>query len=149
VTEKITISIEEPMVGEIDRVRGNMTRQEFISLCIKEQLAGEYQETQKKPGAADCVTMDEFVRFKLEMEKMQMEFMSFFIKYGRQLLGEGHAKAQPEQFSNEDEETSTGIGCYICFPPKWHRSGTIQAPDKHSIGHHWNRKKDFSRVTWF
>ncbi len=108
--EKIVLIVDQSLIHGIDKCRGQISRSDFVVDCIKgkvlEQSAAssvdqDFQKSNSTSSTSNYVTRSDFARFKLDVEKMQMEFMSFFVKYGKQLSGERQLEVQPGQF-NED-----------------------------------------------
>ncbi len=112
-SEKKIVIVSDRLMYNIDKYRGQLSRAEFVRECIERLLCEpetereaplrekRYAEPEVRGGSVEYVTRREFEQFKSNMGKLQQEFMDFFIKYGKQLAGEGLSKEDAERFTDE------------------------------------------------
>jgi hypothetical protein len=81
-TEKRMLIVDDELLQKIDANRGEMSRAEFISFIINNQL-------QEQGGSSTVshqyVEREEFQEFALGMKDLLRRFLDFFISYGLEL----------------------------------------------------------------
>ena len=90
--EKRILIINDELLSKIDENKGDMSRAEFISFIINNQL----QEEDTTSTSNQYVTREEYLEFTLGMKGLLRQFLDFFIVNGLKRDGE------PE-FSNVSE----------------------------------------------
>ena len=111
--EKRMVILNDRLMLKIDEYRGRLNRAEFVGECVERLLREvkmereapvERRERTKPviaPDSAEYVTKKEFEQFKWNIDKLQQEFIDFFIKYGKQLAMETLSREEAERFSND------------------------------------------------
>ena len=114
-SEKRMVIVSDRLMRKIDVYRGQLSRADFVDECVRgllqEQELGtergvsarekEHLKAEVTPAPVEHVTRGEFEQFRRSIDKLQQEFMDFFIKYGKQLAGEALSKEEAEHFSSE------------------------------------------------
>ncbi len=114
-SEKRMVIVSDRLMYKIDEYRGRLSRADFVSECIEKLLYGlelepkirapimerKHPEAGVAPGAVEGVSRQEFEQFRLNIDKLQQEFMDFFIKYGKHLTEETPSKEESERFNEE------------------------------------------------
>jgi hypothetical protein len=111
--KKAVLIITEELMKKIDENRGELSRAEFIDVCIDSLLGeGEVKEEEKhppkkegverpKPPEAEekevYVSREEFEEFKQSIKDVQKTFIDFFLTYGLELGGQP-TTAEQERF---------------------------------------------------
>ena len=81
-TEKRMLIVDDALLRKIDENRGEMSRNEFISYLIENQL-GEQSEN---PAAAhQYVNREEYLEFTQGIKELLRHFLDFFLSYGLEL----------------------------------------------------------------
>jgi hypothetical protein len=81
-TEKRMLIVDDDLMKKIDDNRGDMSRAEFISFLINNQLEAEEGTTS---ASHQYVEREEFQEFALGMKDLLRRFLDFFISYGLEL----------------------------------------------------------------
>ena len=78
-TDKKILIVDEETLIKIDENRGDMSRAEFISVLINNQLGESERATAISP---QYVNREEFQEFTQGMKDLLKRFLDFFISYG-------------------------------------------------------------------
>jgi hypothetical protein len=81
-SEKRMLIVENELLLKIDENRGEMSRNEFISFLLKNQLG---EESQNSAISNQYITREEYQEFALGMKDLLRRFLDFFISYGLEL----------------------------------------------------------------
>jgi hypothetical protein len=81
-TEKRMLIVEDALLRKIDENRGEMSRNEFISYLIENQL-GEQAESPAAPH--QYVSREEYQEFTQGIKELLRHFLDFFLSYGLEL----------------------------------------------------------------
>jgi hypothetical protein len=81
-SEKKMLIVDEDLLSKIDENRGEMTRAEFISFIINNQLE---EKGESGTSSQQYVTREEFQEFAQGMKDLLRRFLDFFISYGLEL----------------------------------------------------------------
>jgi len=76
--EKRMLIVEDEILSKIDENRGEMSRSEFLSFLINNQL----QEKESSPASSKYVSREEYAEFTQGMKELLRRFFDFFIKDG-------------------------------------------------------------------
>ncbi len=107
--QSITLKLDPELISKIDQHRGELTREDFVRLCVANMFAngGKYSAHSseaglaKPPSGADYVTKEDFEQFKSEIEKYHFELASLLTRFCQEHAGELDAATGPhfyEQF---------------------------------------------------
>jgi hypothetical protein len=80
-TEKRMLVVDEELLKKIDDNRGELSRVEFITFLIDDQL----QEKGGEGTSLQYVSREEFQEFAQGMKDLLRRFLDFFISYGLEL----------------------------------------------------------------
>ena len=83
-TDKRMLIVDEEILTKIDQNRGDMSRGEFISFLINNQL-GENEIKIATAITPQYVDREEFQEFTQGMKDLLKRFLDFFISYGLEL----------------------------------------------------------------
>lgn len=81
-SEKRMLIVENELLLKIDENRGEMSRNEFISFLLKNQLG---EDSQNSAISNQYITREEYQEFALGMKDLLRRFLDFFISYGLEL----------------------------------------------------------------
>jgi hypothetical protein len=81
-SEKRMLIVEDELLRKIDENRGEMSRSEFISFVINNQLGGGGGS---ESSSHQYVDREEFQEFSQGMKDLLRRFLDFFISYGMEL----------------------------------------------------------------
>jgi len=76
--EKRILIVDDDLLNKIDENRGEMSRSEFLSFLINNQL----QEKESSPVSGKYVSREEYAEFTQGMKELLRHFFDFFIKDG-------------------------------------------------------------------
>ena len=76
--EKRMLIVDDELLSKIDKNRGEISRSEFLSFLINNQL----QENEPSPGSNKYVSREEYAEFTQGMKELLRHFFDFFIKDG-------------------------------------------------------------------
>ncbi len=74
-SEKRMLIVDEDLLKKIDENRGDMSRAEFISFIINNQLGEQEKDS---PVSSQYVTREEYQEFTLGMKDLLRRFLDFF-----------------------------------------------------------------------
>lgn len=80
-TEKRMLLIDDELLSKIDANKGEMSRIEFLSFLINNQL----QEEGSTPTSNQYVSREEYIEFTQEMKDLLRKFLDSFISYDLKL----------------------------------------------------------------
>lgn len=80
-TDKRTLTVNDELLSKIDANKGEMSRTEFLSFLINNQL----QEAGSTPASNQYVSREEYMEFTQGMKDLLRRFLDFFISYGLDL----------------------------------------------------------------
>jgi hypothetical protein len=81
-SEKRMLIVEDELLKKIDENRGEMSRSEFISFVINNQLG---VDGGSESNSHQYVDREEFQEFSQGMKDLLRRFLDFFISYGMEL----------------------------------------------------------------
>jgi len=81
-SEKRMLIVDDELLRKIDENRGDMSRVEFISFIINNQLGADGSG---EPTSHKYVDREEFQEFSQGMKDLLRRFLDFFISYGMEL----------------------------------------------------------------
>ena len=81
-TEKRMLIVEDDLMRKIDENRGEMSRNEFISFIINNQLGEQPEGTSVSP---QYVSREEYMEFTQGIKELLRHFLDFFLSYGLEL----------------------------------------------------------------
>jgi hypothetical protein len=84
-TDKRMLIIDDDLLKKIDENRGDMSRTEFLSFLINNQL-GEGENTVESSNK--YIKREEFQEFTQGMKDLLRHFLDFYISYGLELKDE-------------------------------------------------------------
>lgn len=111
---KRMLILDRDLVEKIDEYRGDMTRGEFIELCVNSCLEGSQPETargeEREIGRRDLplrrremsiyATREEFLEFKRSIRELLKAFLDFFITFGLE-MGSGVGAERMGKFKSQ------------------------------------------------
>jgi hypothetical protein len=77
-SEKRILIVDDELLSKIDANRGEMSRTEFLSCILDNQL----QEESSLPSSNRYVSREEYAEFVQEMKELLRRLLDFFISYG-------------------------------------------------------------------
>lgn len=107
-SEKKMVIVDDKLISKIDGQRGPKTRSEYVDSCMRnifQQLDPDRQEpvmSEKLSADGDApVSRQEFDQFKSRMDRLNQEFMDFFVRYAGFLASEKPSRQDAEEFARE------------------------------------------------
>ena len=104
-SDKRMVIVDDRLLTKIDEHRGTRSRSEYVGSCVQKLFeATEPERTARAtpvPGMEEYISRTEFEQFQQRMDRLNQEFMDFFVKYASHLASDKPSLPDDEQFAQE------------------------------------------------